>query len=110
MALFNNSGEFIRPQNLINTQNNIIIISNNQSKFLRNRDVNRKIKEVNNIGMLMNQPKRKKKSEIQGFHKAPYLKLPGSNSMIDDALIYSSSRKQMRSDSKRKSGQRIGKY
>lgn len=110
IAIFNSSGEYVRPPNLINTQNNIIIISNNQSKYLRNRDVNRKIKEVQNIGMLMNQSKRKKKSEVQDYLKAPYLKLPGTNSMFEESLIYSSSRKQMRSDSKRKSGQRIGKY
>ena len=110
IAIFNSSGEYIRPPNLINTQNNIIIISNNQSKYLRNRDVNRKIKDVQNIGMLMNQSKRKKKSEVQDYLKAPYLKLPGTNSMFEESLIYSSSRKQMRSDSKRKSGQRIGKY
>lgn len=97
LAALNKSNEILRPQELINTQNNIIIISNHtHNKSLGHR----KYKERKNLTMLFNQPK--KKPKIQDLLNAPYLKLPGSSSVLEDTLQYSSSRKGMNSNNKRK--------
>ena len=101
LAALNRSNEFIAPQQLINTQNNIIIISNHQ----HNKSLGyKKPKESKNVGMLLNQPRRKKKPKIGDLVNAPYLKLPGTNSALEDTILYSSFRRGMNSDSKRKSG------
>lgn len=104
MAALNRSNEFISPQQLINTQNNIIIISNHQ----HNKSLGyKKPKEAKNVGMLLNQLRKKKKPKIGDLVNAPYLKLPGSNSVLEDTILYSSFRKVMHSDSKRKSGSNL---
>ena len=53
------------------------------------------------VGLLLNSSKRKKRSKVQQLSNAPYLNIAGSSSMIDENFTSSSSRKGIKSDSKR---------
>ena len=102
----NKSNEHIRPQQLINTENNFIVISNHaHTKSFKNKP---KIiqKTYNKVENLLNnfRENKKKNSKITTLVNAPYLKLPGSNSFAENIFNYSSSRRAMKSDKKRKSG------
>jgi hypothetical protein len=119
MTILNKSNEIIRPKQLLNnnkTKNNIIIISNHNHTKSQNKSNSNNIKNQGRLpaGSLLNnagtyakaKPKFvKPKHKVHDLVNAPYLKLPGSNSMIDEFILNSSSR----SNSKRKSGNYINK-
>mmetsp|Transcript_28397 Transcript_28397/g.25124 ORF Transcript_28397/g.25124 Transcript_28397/m.25124 type:complete len:150 (-) Transcript_28397:33-482(-) len=107
LAGLNKSNEYVRPQQLINTQNNIIIISNHghtkSSKGKKKSIVNKNFPQVGNLLENFGSKNTKKKVKRGTLVNAPYLKLPGSNSFVDNTFKYNSSRRDMKSDQKRKS-------
>lgn len=101
-----------RPQQHINTQNNIIIISNHHHTKSQNKSTSKNQGRLP-VGSLlgnfgtngnMKQKLGKVKPKVHDLVNAPYFKLPGSNSMVDEFVQGSSSRSGVRSNSKRKSG------
>ncbi|CAI2374998.1 unnamed protein product [Moneuplotes crassus] len=107
LAILNKSNEHVRPKQLINTQNNIIIISNHShAKSFKGKPKVLK-KNYEKVGNLLNSHGQGRNSHFKKgptMTNAPYIKLPGSNSMSDNSFNYSSSRRNMKSDKKRMSG------
>ena len=104
----NRSNEYVRPQQLINTQNNIIIIANHHhTKSFKSKQKSVAKKNYEQVGNLLNNFGTDQTVDMAKrgtLVNAPYLRLPNSNSFAENSFKYNSSRREKKSDKKRKSG------